>query len=238
MRRAALAAVVAAAVMGSLSTGASAALCGGGSAGTGFDDVQDTDVFCNSTQWMKNRGITLGCGAGTNYCPGDSVSRASMALFMNRLGNAITPKYVRRAASTGGGNAVAPTNSIQVCETLPTDLPAVNYPQRVRARGTVVVPVSGSAVGLGFYRSYDGGTTRFSMNTLSTELLLNSPNGEHVLHWSSNLLTVPPGTVVTLSIGVINRGAGTLTVGAGGRCALEVESVSAISDTAPFDGDE
>lgn len=238
MGRRGLAVLAVAAVLGTVSTGAAAAPCGGGSAGTGFDDVQDTDSFCNSAQWLKNRAISLGCGSGANYCPVDNVTRAAMALFLNRLGNAITPKYVRRATTTGGGNTLKPTTLIAVCDTLETDLPAVNYPQRVRARGTVVAPLSGSAVGLGFYRSYDGGTTRFTMNTLSTELLLSTPSGETMLHWSSNIITVPPGNAVTVSMGIINRGAGTLTVGSGGRCALEVEAVSAISGTAPFDAVE
>ncbi len=51
----------------------------------GFTDVEDSDAFCTSIAWMKNRAITLGCTA-TLYCPGDFVRRDQMAAFMYRLG--------------------------------------------------------------------------------------------------------------------------------------------------------
>lgn len=55
----------------------------------GFTDVLTSDSFCNSSEWLKNRGITLGCTA-TQYCPSQTVTRAQMALFMQRLGDAIS----------------------------------------------------------------------------------------------------------------------------------------------------
>ena len=57
-----------------------------------FTDVATTDIFCTDVQWLKNRGVTLGCGTGTEYCPSDVVTRASMALFMKRLAEAILPE--------------------------------------------------------------------------------------------------------------------------------------------------
>ena len=61
-----------------------AAPCGG------FTDVDDTNPahapFCDSVEWMKNRGITLGCTSTTLYCPNDPVSRLQMAAFLYRLG--------------------------------------------------------------------------------------------------------------------------------------------------------
>ena len=64
------------------STSASAAPCFGASP---FTDVAAGETYCTSTEWLKNRNITLGCTA-TTYCPNDYVTRAQMALFMNRLG--------------------------------------------------------------------------------------------------------------------------------------------------------
>jgi len=58
---------------------------------SGFTDVNDTDSFCPSVDWLKNRSITLGCTSATTFCPTDVVNRAQMALFMNRLGVALTP---------------------------------------------------------------------------------------------------------------------------------------------------
>jgi hypothetical protein len=238
MRKAVLAGLGLAATLalGGTAAPALAANCGIDAGFTGFTDVQDTDTICNSVQWLRNRQITVGCTSTTEYCPLNAVTRGSMALFLNRLGNAITPKWVSLRAGTGGGNALAPTNSIHVCETLATDLPAVNYPQRLRARGTVSAPISGDAVGLAVRRSLNGGSI-FSMNTMSTELLLNNPTGDQLLHWSASM-DVPPGNSVSVMIAIINRGAGTLTIGGGGRCAIEVETVSAISASAPFDTDE
>jgi hypothetical protein len=59
----------------------------------GFTDVDDTSAFCPNVEWMKNRGITLGCAPGL-YCPSDPVSRLAMAAFMNRLGTYLPPTLV------------------------------------------------------------------------------------------------------------------------------------------------
>jgi hypothetical protein len=53
---------------------------------TGFVDVP-TNYW--AAPWIKqlvNEGITVGCGNG-NYCPGTSVSRAEMAVFLVRTFN-------------------------------------------------------------------------------------------------------------------------------------------------------
>ena len=60
----------------------------------GFSDVQPADSFCNASEWLANRGVTLGCAAG-QYCPAQNVTRAAMALFMQRLGDALTPQYAQ-----------------------------------------------------------------------------------------------------------------------------------------------
>ena len=75
-----------------------------------FTDVFITDSFCPAVQWLRNRNITLGCTA-TAYCPGNSVTRAQMALFMNRLGIALTPRIVSFQQGTGTGSNIAPALS-------------------------------------------------------------------------------------------------------------------------------
>ena len=70
-----------------LSHAAAASSCLGPSP---FDDVAQNDAICSNTEWLKNRGVTLGCTANL-YCPLQSVSRAQMALFMNRLAVALVP---------------------------------------------------------------------------------------------------------------------------------------------------
>ena len=70
-----------------LSQGAAASACLGASP---FDDIAQSDAICSNAEWLKNRGVTLGCTANL-YCPLESVSRAQMALFMNRLAIALVP---------------------------------------------------------------------------------------------------------------------------------------------------
>jgi hypothetical protein len=60
----------------------------------GFTDVSSGSSFCPNVEWLKNRGITLGCSSTTLYCPSDGVTRLAMAAFMNRLGNVLTPQLL------------------------------------------------------------------------------------------------------------------------------------------------
>jgi len=121
-----------------------------------FTDVLATDSFCNSVQWLKNREITQGCVAG-QYCPGSNVTRAQMALFMNRLGTALSP--LLRGTSA---NFVAPANPIAPGQFVPTrvsnNVAAVNYPRLARIRGYVSVPASGSTL-MNMFLVYDSTTT-------------------------------------------------------------------------------
>ena len=58
-----------------------------------FVDVVLTDPFCGSVEWMKNRGVTVGCSAGL-YCPNNEVNRLAMSSFMGRLGLVLSPQPV------------------------------------------------------------------------------------------------------------------------------------------------
>ncbi|MFO1311860.1 MAG: Ig domain-containing protein [Burkholderiales bacterium] len=90
----------------------------------GFTDVTTGDIFCNSSDWLKNRGVTLGCTA-TQYCPTQFVTRAQMALFMQRLGDAISPAiYSDNVIGTGALNV---DNRPSFCTT--PAFPAMNYPR-------------------------------------------------------------------------------------------------------------
>jgi hypothetical protein len=57
-----------------------------------FTDVPAGSPFCPFIEELARRGITSGCGGG-NYCPGASVSRAQMAVFLSRTleGSGYTP---------------------------------------------------------------------------------------------------------------------------------------------------
>jgi hypothetical protein len=224
MNRTVLAATAALAlILGSAPTSIGAATC------SGFFDVEDTDLFCTATQWLKNRQITLGCGTGTTYCPNDNVTRGSMALFLNRTGIVLTPRLVGRQEVVGATN-LTPGQFTPICAG--TALPAVNYFQTARARGTINVPATGPQLAM-FLVMTLAGSPYVSMNSITNTVI--NPNGTQLLTWSSNTVSVPPGQTAGFAIGISNPAvAGTLNVGQG-VCALEVDVVNANPTSAPFD---
>lgn len=123
----------------------------------GFTDVQAASLFCPSVEWMKNRGITTGCG-GTDYCPNAAVDRLAMSAFMKRLGDALTPAFVRkRDPAIGGLNLTGQQN---ICVTDP--VPISGYPRAAIVRGLVnlYTPTNGGMdVKAWIVYSTNGGTT-------------------------------------------------------------------------------
>ncbi len=55
-----------------------------------FTDVDSTHPFCPYVDWMRTRGISLGCTT-TTYCPDAYVTRLQMAAFLNRMADALFP---------------------------------------------------------------------------------------------------------------------------------------------------
>ena len=103
----------------------------------GFSDVLSTSPFCPNVEWLKNRAVTAGCGAGTTYCPNDSVTRLQMAIFMNRLGTALTPIVLTGAvAAAPVGLAASPATV--VCQTPDFALTGANqsFPRRAYVHAT------------------------------------------------------------------------------------------------------
>jgi hypothetical protein len=60
--------------------------------GASFSDVPVTDPFYSKIETLFHSGVTAGCSGG-NYCPGASVTRAQMAVFLlkGKLGNVYAP---------------------------------------------------------------------------------------------------------------------------------------------------
>jgi len=90
----------------------------------GFTDVEDTSGFCANVEWIRNRGVTVGC-TGATYCPGDAVNRLQMAAFMNRLGTALTPAQLTVDVAPG---AIDLDAGLVVCQT--QDFAVSNFPRR------------------------------------------------------------------------------------------------------------
>jgi hypothetical protein len=91
--RVALAVCVAASVAGTAATGL---------ASHQFSDVPTSAIYHAAVEWLANRGVTLGCATGL-YCPSATVSRGQMALFMQRLGAALTPTFVTQTGGSTSG---------------------------------------------------------------------------------------------------------------------------------------
>jgi hypothetical protein len=50
-----------------------------------FGDVPANHPHAPGIGFVADAGVTAGCGDGSNYCPGDPVTRAQMGTFMHRL---------------------------------------------------------------------------------------------------------------------------------------------------------
>ncbi len=102
----------------------------------GFSDVLASSSFCPNVEWLKNRGVTTGCGAGTTYCPNDSVTRLQMAIFMNRLGTALTPVVL--TPGTAAASAVNLAAPVVLCQTPDYAVTGAGlaYPRRAYVHGT------------------------------------------------------------------------------------------------------
>ncbi len=78
-----------------------------------FVDVASDSSYCIAAQWLKQRGITMGCSDANHFCPNDAVTRAAMALLLNRMGNVLAPKMLHQAEAFEGDA------SLVACQTAP-----------------------------------------------------------------------------------------------------------------------
>ncbi len=119
-----------------------------------FTDVNTFNSFCQDIRWLKNRKITLGCTA-TEYCPDTEVSRLSMAAFMNRLGNVVTPTVL---SAEDSGGTLDPALAHVLCQT--SVLPARTHNSELIGSGALSFEVTGvKDVPVGIVFSTNGGTT-------------------------------------------------------------------------------
>ena len=63
-----------------------------------FSDVPASSPFHSAIDWLSDRGITGGCGGG-KYCPKNAVTRAQMALLLQREAGVIGPKVITQSGS-------------------------------------------------------------------------------------------------------------------------------------------
>lgn len=218
------------------STGTATALtCTGASS---FTDVATGDIFCTDAAWLANRGVTLGCDTGL-FCPNANVSRAQMALFMQRLGTVLSPEPVRQADrdidQTGIPTAATPASSAQVwCRT--ATLPAVEYPRLVQVTGWVsMFTVDGNArIAVATVYSRNAGASWFNYASTYTNAQDMIEGDLHSFALAAHI-TVPAGG--TLEVGAYPRSlSGTSAAGMeNGTCDVHLLAFSRTGTSAPFD---
>lgn len=196
----------------------------------GFTDVDISNGFCPSVEWIRNRGVTLGCSA-SQYCPGDNVTRLQMAAFMQRLGGALTPRYLTALDTATGdlGN-----NGVRVCIT--GDQAINGYPRNAVIDG--LVTVSASATDQAFVaaavHSTNGGLN-WNVASLASPFarVSSSPAHDRVSVPLVGLVPMNVGSAYRFSVFVswVGGTAGTATV----SCSLRIRLESRDGTTSPLD---
>lgn len=211
----------------------------------GFTDVLASDTaVCPAVEWIKNRGVTTGCTA-TAYCPTAFVTRAQMALFMQRLGKSLTPEVLRRHVSNNAPPAIPPADGSQGslirCMT-PQSTSAI-YPRHVVVNASFAGLATGSSVAINTFLliSDDNGASWSQVNADQVGVRTSAPVG----HWATVGLTdsvsLPPGTALapvqyTFAIGYRRDDVASPTTGefAATRCQLTATIVNENGSASPL----
>jgi hypothetical protein len=127
-----------------------------------FNDVPNLPAnIHDATEWLANRAVTLGCAA-LLYCPNDFVTRAQMALFMHRLGVALTPLFIRGGLASGAWD---PDATAVMCQT--GDVAVTGFPRTAFGDVETSLNLAGAAeYNVQMVYSTDGGTTWSSVTPL------------------------------------------------------------------------
>lgn len=194
-----------------------------------FADVQQNDIFCKNTEWLANRGVTLGCSAGPPaiYCPDTAVPRSQMALFMNRLGTALTPTILRIQQ----GNFDGPYTSKEGCISDPIPVTAPKQASFSATVSTINAP-SATLFTAGLVYSTDGGTTWLPTGDFPSQETIGESG-------SASWRTIPlVGGPFNMAIGTTYQFAisaeALLSSAVEGECRLVVRIDNRNPDTPPF----
>lgn len=191
----------------------------------GFTDVADNDPFCPSVEWIKNRQVTLGCSA-TTYCPGDPVIRLTMAAFMNRLGNTLTPLQARVDVAPG---AIDLDADAVVCQT--ADITIAGYPRRALVDLTFSAQAPGDVdIAADLVKSVDGGANWTQLTAVGNRGSVATNRWGNLANLAATDLAV--NDVVRFGVRVTRAGgSGDLS---DSRCNLRVAIGSRTGAASPF----
>jgi hypothetical protein len=197
----------------------------------GFTDVAPSDIFCNSSEWLKNRGVTLGCTSSTLYCPTQTVTRAQMSLFMQRLGDALQPVVSAIQLQPGALDlSVTPV----VCQT--TDVAPANYPRVAIVNWSFAGEATGPLTARGFSQaSVNGGVTW----PISVDINFMRTTASQAGNWANmtglSTYTIPAGQTTRFAIRLDRQaGSGPGNFGVT-RCHMQTTISSQTGTSSPYD---
>ena len=179
----------------------------------GFIDVPSASGFCQNVEWIRNRGVTLGCEIPNSYCPDRNVTRLQMAAFLNRLGTALTPVIL-----TPGAAAAAPVNLTPepvVCST--GDYAVTGFPRRAYVHGltNLSLPTPGGVIVMAqlVYSTNGGGSWASIPDTDHYQSLYTGATpGNHETLTPFGFADFNPGTTVRFGLQLVRWDAGSSNV--------------------------
>ena len=198
-----------------ISMSAQAAPCGG------FTDVDGSNPgivpFCASVEWIRNRGVTLGCETNL-YCPSNNVSRLQMAAFLKRLGDVLIHRLVLH------GQVVA---NLDLTSEAAISMTNPQQPAAYERRAALSVSVSAASNGAGpatfavipVYTSDDGTTFNAGGGQTAQATSADATTWVNVSNFSS--ATMDAG--VAYRFAIIVQGVGGTTALANVRCTLSAD---------------
>ncbi|MFO1310504.1 MAG: hypothetical protein U1F41_00400 [Burkholderiales bacterium] len=201
----------------------------------GFADVDEAALYCSAVEWLKNREVTLGCDIGL-YCPAAPVNRASMALFMKRLGDALTPVVLHKEFIVTTTTVVPAAGQIY-CST--DDYKPLGFPRTARFVATAWgVPNGGPSWLQGWWKySTDGGTTWNYVGNWLVDQMLGRDWADYGQVANFAVLAPPmdlvPGT--TYRFGLFMNGMGGAYSYGSLACQAEVTITGRTGAASPYD---
>jgi hypothetical protein len=219
----------------------------------GFIDVDDANPgqapFCGNVAWMKNRLVTTGCATANSYCPNDNVIRLSMAAFMNRLGNALTPRNLTANNSGSGLNLEIPT---QLCTVSSLLAPAeADFVRTAHGVGVITAGCSSACPAfapdggaphdagdldytVGIVESQDNGVTWAPVSPLIAVSVAASTIKTATVFLPPRALSPAAPRQWALRIGRLAGSAATTDIGSW-ACQMQVRIENRVTSSAPFD---
>ena len=195
-----------------------------------FTDVNPADSFCTNTEWLANRSITQGCASGM-FCPAQSVSRAQMALFLNRLADALTPAtvYVTGDNVPGGFNP-----AVVRCQTASMVVQGFPRVAHVISMTNFDTPTAGIELSAVPVYSFNSGATWNEFGQQAHVSLYPGSTPPHNVTTTqfSRDLNLTPGFIVRFGVKIVSSsGSGTVN----SYCSLRVRIENRNGAGSPFD---